>query len=127
MYEHKGADYLKTFLRGSASSYKEAATLGGGYTTTFQFDNELSDFEFTADLDPRQTPLGPKGLQVQAAGLGPYLGLLASVNLAGYRGLLYAGSGKSATARARNIGKILLNELDAIEYDQGKTKASFGA
>jgi hypothetical protein len=52
---------------------------GGGYTIIFRFDYELSDFEFTAALDPQNAPGGPMGLQVQAHGLGPYFGFLASV------------------------------------------------
>ena len=118
MYEHCGPDSLRAFLRGAASSYMEAtAHSGGGYTTTFRFDNELSDFEFTAALDPQYAPGGPMGLQVQAHGLGPYLGFLASVRLAG-RKLLFAASGQSATRRAKAISRILLNELDAIGYEQ---------
>jgi hypothetical protein len=85
-----------------------------GYITTFQFDNELSDFGFTAALDP-QYVLGPKGLQVQARGLGPYLGFLASVSLNG-RKLLFTGSGKSATFRTKAISTILLKEFNAIAY-----------
>jgi hypothetical protein len=117
MYDNFGADSLRKFLRGAASSYVEASPHSGGYTTTFQFDNELSDFEFTAALDPRYTPDGPKGLQVQAQGLGPYLGFLASVSLAGCR-LLFTASGESATRRAKAISRILLDELEAIGYDQ---------
>ena len=126
MYEHYGADSLRTFLRGAASSYVEASPQsGGGYTTTFQFDNELSDFEFVAALDPRYAPGGAKGLQVQAQGLGPYRGFLASVRLAGRR-LLITTSGQSATRRAKAISRILLNELDAIGYDQRPNPESFG-
>jgi hypothetical protein len=112
-----GADSLRLFLRAAASSYMEAtANSGGRNTPVFRFDNELSDFEFTAVLDSRYV-LGPKGLQVQAQGLGPYLGFLASVSLSG-RKLLFAGNGQSATFRAKAISKILLNEFDAIAYDQ---------
>ena len=116
LYECNGADYLRLFLREAASSYMEATAHSGGYTPVFQFDNELSDFEFTAVLDP-QYALGPKGLQVQAQGLGPYLGFLASVSLSG-RKLLFTRSGPSATFRAKAISKILLKEFDAIAYDQ---------
>ena len=115
LYEHNGADALRLFLREAASSYLEATAHSGGYTPVFQFDNELSDFEFTAVLDP-QYVLGPKGLQVQAQGLGPYLGFLASVSLSG-RKLLFVRSGRSATFRAKAISRILLNEFDAIAYD----------
>jgi hypothetical protein len=112
-----GADSLRAFVRGAASSYMEAtAHSGGGYTTTFRFDNKLSDFEFAAALDPRYAPGGPMGSQLQAQGLGPYLGFLASVRLAG-RKLLLTTSGQSATRRAKAISRILLNELDAIGYD----------
>jgi hypothetical protein len=90
---------------------------GSGYITTFRFDNELSDFEFTAALDPQYAPAGPMGLQVQAHGLGPYFGFLASVKLAGHR-LLLTTSGQSGTRRAKAISRILLHELDAIGYDQ---------
>jgi hypothetical protein len=118
MYEHYGADSLRAFVRGAASSYMEAtAHSGGGYTITFRFDNELSDFEFTAALDPQNAPGGPMDLQVQAHGLGPYFGFLASVKLAGRR-LLLTTSGQSATRRAKAISRILLHELDAIAYDQ---------
>jgi hypothetical protein len=117
LYEYNGADSLRLFLREAASSYLEATSQSGGrHTPVFQFDNELSDFEFTAVLDP-QYVLGPKGLQVQAQGLGPYLGFLASVSLSG-RKLLFSGSGRSATFRAKAISRILLNEFDAIAYDQ---------
>jgi hypothetical protein len=116
LYEYKGPHSLKTFLRGTAFSYREATAPSAGYTTTFQFDNELSDFEFTAALDPRYV-LGSKGLQVQAQGLGPYLGLLASVSLTGRR-LLFTVSSPSATFRAKAISRILLNEFGAIAYDQ---------
>jgi hypothetical protein len=116
LYEYNGADSLRLFLRGAASSYMEATAHSGVYTPVFQFDNELSDFEFTAVLDP-QYALGPKGLQVQAQGLGPYLGFLASVSLSG-RKLLFTRSGQSATFRAKAISGILLNEFGAIAYDQ---------
>jgi hypothetical protein len=123
LYEYKGADSLRTFLRGATSSYRESTPHSGdGSTTTFQFDNELSDFAFTGALDPRYAPGGPKGLQVQAEGLGPYLGFLASVNLIGRRTLLFVRSGQSATRRAKMLTKILLNELDAVEYDQGSNR-----
>jgi hypothetical protein len=49
--------------------------------------------------------------------MGPYLGFLASVSLFG-RTLLFAGSVQSATFRAKAISRILLNEFDAIAYDQ---------
>jgi hypothetical protein len=112
MYEYNGADSLRRFLRGAASSYMEATPHSdGGYTTTFQFDNELSDFEFTAVLDPGYALGGPKGL-VQAEGVGPYLGFLASVNLIGGRKWLFVRSGRSATDRAKALCKILLNELE---------------
>jgi hypothetical protein len=94
----------------------KATAHSGGYTHVFQFDNELSDFDFTAVLDP-QYALGPKGLQVQAQGLAPYLGFLASVSLSG-RELLFTGSGRSATFRAKAISRILLIEFGAIAYDQ---------
>jgi len=116
LYECNGADSLRLFLRESASSYMEATAHSGGCPSVFQFDNELSDFEFTAVLDPRYV-LGPKGLQVQAQGLGPYLGFLASVSLSG-RKPLFTRSGPSATFRAKAISRILLNEFDAIAYDQ---------
>jgi hypothetical protein len=116
LYECEGADSLRTFLKGTTSSYVESPHSDGGYTPVFRFDNELSDFEFTAVLDPRYV-LGPKGLQVQAQGMGPYLGFLASVSLFG-RKLLFAGSVQSATFRAKAISRILLNEFDAIAYDQ---------
>jgi hypothetical protein len=86
------------------------------YTPVFRFDNELSAFEFTAVLDPRYV-LGPKGLQVQAQGLGPYPGFLASVSLSD-RKLLFTGIVQSATFRAKALSRILLNEFDAIAYDQ---------
>jgi hypothetical protein len=121
-----GADSLRTFLRGATSSFAEATTnLDAGYTTTFQFDNELSNFRFTAALDP-QYVLGPKGLQVQAQGLGPYLGFLASVSLHG-RKLLFTGSGQSATFRAKAISTILLKEFNAIAYDQTPDSIASGA
>jgi hypothetical protein len=117
LYEYEGADSLRTFLREATSSYVEANPhSGGGYTTTFQFDNELSDFEFTAVLDPHYV-VSPRGLQIQAQGLGPYLGFLASVSLSG-RKLLFVRSGQSATFRAKAISRILLNEFDAIAYNQ---------
>jgi hypothetical protein len=117
MYEYEGADSLRTFLTGATSSYVEDTSHSdGGYTSVFQFDNELSDFEFTAALDP-QYVLGPKGLQVQAQGLGPYLGFLASVSLSG-RKLLFIDSVQSATFRAKAISRILLNEFNAIAYDR---------
>jgi hypothetical protein len=118
LYEYKGADSLiRTFLRGATSSYVEATPYsGGGYTPTFQFDNELSDFEFAAVLDPQHV-VGPKGLQVQAQGLGSYLGFLASVSLSG-RKLLFTGTGHSATFRAKAISRVLLKEFGAIAYDQ---------
>jgi hypothetical protein len=114
LYEYEGADSLRTFLKGATSSYVEAAP--DGYTPVFRFDNELADFEFAAVLDPRYV-LGPKGLQVQAQGLGPYLGFLASVSLSG-RKLLFTGIVQSATFRAKALSRILLNEFDAIAYDQ---------
>jgi len=115
LYEYNGAHSLRQFLRSTASFYVEATAHSGGYTPVFQFDNELSDFEFTAVLDP-QYVLGPKGLQVQAQGLGPYLGFLASVSLSG-RKLLFTRSGQSGTFRAKAISRILLSEFNAIEYD----------
>ena len=114
LYEYEGADSLRTFLRGATSSYVEAAP--DGYTPVFRFDNELADFEFAAVLDPRYV-IGRKGLQVQAQGLGPYLGFLASVSLSG-RKLLSTGSARSATFRAKAISRILLNEFDAFAYDR---------
>ena len=117
LYECNGAESLKLFLRGAASSYVEVTAHSGvGYTSVFRFENELSDFEFTAVLDPQHV-LGPKGLQVQAAGLGPYLGFLASISLSG-RNLLFTDSGQSATFRAKAISRILLNEFNATAYDQ---------
>ena len=117
LFECNGADSLRLFLRAAASSYMEAtANSGGRSTPVFRFDNELSDFEFTAVLDPRYV-LGPKGLQVQAQGLGPYLGFLASVSLSG-RKLLFIDSVQSATFRAKAISGILLNEFNAIAYDR---------
>jgi hypothetical protein len=118
LYEYNGADSLRTLLRGATSSYVEAALHSdSGYTPTFHFDNELSDFEFAPVLDPRYA-LGPKGPQVQAHGLGPYLGFVASVSLTG-RQRLFTRSGQSATFRARAISRILLNEFDAIACDRG--------
>src|SRR5260370_33166019 len=73
---------------------------------------------YAASIDPRPGPGGPKGLQVQVEGLGPYLGFLASVSLICRRKLLFVRSGPSATRRAKTLTKILLNELDAVEYDQ---------
>jgi hypothetical protein len=58
-----------------------------------------------------------KGLQVQAQGLGPYRGFLASVSLSG-RKLLFTGTGHSATFRAKAISRVLLKEFGAIAYDQ---------
>jgi hypothetical protein len=92
------------------------ANSGGRNTPVFRFDNELADFEFAAVLDPRYV-IGRKGLQVQAQGLGPYLGFLASVSLSG-RKLLSTGSARSATFRAKAISRILLNEFDAFAYDR---------
>jgi hypothetical protein len=115
-YECNGAESLRMFLREAAPIYVELAPHSSGGIATFQFDNELSDFEFTAVFDPRYA-LGKKGLQVQAQGLGPYLGLLASVSLTGRR-LLFTVSGPSATFRAKAISRILLSEFNAIAYDQ---------
>ena len=67
-------------------------------------------------LDPQHV-LGPKGLQVQVEGWGPYLGFLASMSLSG-RKLLFTDNGHSATFRAKEMSRILLNEFDAIVYDQ---------
>jgi hypothetical protein len=50
------------------------------------------------------------------------LGFLASVNLIGRRTLLFVRSGQSATRRAKTLTKIFLNELDAVEYDQGSNR-----
>jgi hypothetical protein len=70
LYAYKGADSLRTFLRGATSSYVEATPYsGGGYTPTFQFDNELSDFEFAAVLDPQCN--GPRRIRCHVPGLRP--------------------------------------------------------
>ena len=70
LYEYNGAHSLRQFLRSTASFYVEATAHSGGYTPVFQFDNELSDFEFTAVLDP-QYVLGPKGIAGPSTGFGP--------------------------------------------------------
>jgi len=105
LYECNGAASLRLFLRDAVSSYVEVTAHSGvGYTSVFQFDNELFDFEFTAVLDP-QDVLGPKGLQVQVRGLGPHLGFLASMSLSKgsgcpigqcYAGTAIGGQGKTS-------------------------------